>query len=660
MYMKRSLFSLLLMLPFIVAVAQTNDPVVMNVNGKDVKKSEFEYIYSKNNTEDAIDKRTLDEYVVLFKNFKLRVAEAETQGMDTTAAFHKELNDYRTQLARPYLTVEEIDEDLIKQAYDRSKEYNELTAIFVMFPQFKDGRPAGLTTADTLETYKKALDIRKKALRKGANFEKLVVEFTDEESAKTSSRPGYLGWHSSANLYPSLEAPIVNTPAGGITMPIRTPQGYYVIKINAKKQHPGEVRAAHILIMCPENADAVQVSDAEAKIKEIQDKLSQGVPFAELATEYSEDQGTAARGGDLSWFEFGRMVPEFNNEVFAMTDTGAISKPVKTQYGYHIIKLLDKRESAGYESKKEGLKTKLERTGSYYELYKPAIDKMKQEYSYTVEMPVYTKLYEAALTTIPTEDTYTYHTFGNNEELLFSIRKEPFTVRDFMAFLKENPRSFSNLSSEIFEDKYNQFVFEKLMAAKDASLEAKYPEFRNLMQEYRDGILLFEVSNKEVWDKASTDTTGLSKFFEENKAKYAWKEPHWKGYVVLIKDADTKKKIKKEIKKKSNEEAVAYILENYKVGEVSYVKVEKGLFTKGQNPFVDQEIFKGSKAEYPQEYKESLLLGKLLKNNTPEDYTDVRGLAITDYQNYLETEWLKYLNDKYPVVIYQDVIDTLK
>ncbi|MCC8145922.1 MAG: peptidylprolyl isomerase [Bacteroidales bacterium] len=656
--MKRSVFSLILIVSSIAVFAQANDPVVMNINGKDVKMSEFEYIYNKNNNEDAIDKRTLDEYVVLFKNFKLRVAEAEAQGMDTTAAFHKELNEYRTQLARPYLTLKNVNEDILKEAYKRAQVYNEISGLFIAFPDIKEKGVYSITPADTLETYNKAMEIRKQTLKKGADFEKLVTEYSDDENSKQLDRPGFLGWYSSMDLVPSLEIPIYNTPEGQISMPVRTPQGYYLLKVHRKKANPGEVHAAHILIACPADADTVQVSDAQKKLEEIKEKLKGGAEFSELAEEYSSDQGTASRGGDLSWFGYGRMVPEFNDKVFSMTEIGSVSEPVRSRFGFHIIKLLGKRDAAEYDKVKAQIQTKFERTGSYYEVFKPEIDRLKKEHNYSVNTSVYNNLLNTANSTVPTDSTYISGLLSDNQTLM-SVDGATYTVADFAQHLKNNPRSFFNLSTEIFQDKYDQFVYDQLMAAEDRSLEKKHPEFRNLMQEYRDGILLFEVSNKEVWERASVDTLGLADFFEKNKNKYAWSEPHWKGYVVLTKDSENKKKMQKEVSKMKPEAAVNYLLENYKVGEVSYVKIEKGLFKKGQNAFVDESVFKSGKAEFPEEYQDFFLIGKLLKDK-PESYTDVRGLVITDYQDHLEKQWLESLNAKYPVKINKEVIDTLK
>jgi peptidyl-prolyl cis-trans isomerase SurA len=338
-----------------------------------------------------------------------------------------------------------------------------------------------------------------------------------------------------------------------------------------------------------------------------------------------------------------------------MNETGSISQPFKTQFGYHIVKLLGKRPAASFEDLRPQIENKLNRTGNFTVLHQPGIDKLKASTDFTPDEKNCKLLAEKANTLFPTDSLYTSQ-FESNTETLFTIKGQPVTIADFMTYLKKNPQTYSNLSSEAFTENLNQFVYQSIMDNENKELENKYPEFKNLVQEYRDGILLFEVSNKEVWEKASSDTEGLAKYFDENKSKYAWDEPHWKGYVILVKDAATKKKIQKEIKKMPDEEAIQYLLDKYKTEETPVVKVEKGLFTKGQNKFVDETVFKAGKAEFPENYQDFFLLGKLL-SKYPESYLDVRGLVVTDYQDHLEQEWLKYLNEKYPIIINNAIIE---
>jgi peptidyl-prolyl cis-trans isomerase SurA len=640
----------------IAIIAQDNDPVVMTIDGKNIKKSEFEYIYKKNNNENVIDKKSFDEYVDLFRNFKLKVTEAEAQGLDTTAAFHKELNEYRAQLAKPYLTGNEFNEPLLADEYKRSTELVEVSHIVLFFPNYQD-RNNKLLPADTLETYKKAIEIRNKFL-KGAKFEDLVGEYSGDERSKQAERPGYLGWNSGLRMYTALAKGIYSTPVGSISMPIRMNYGYHLMNVIGRKADPGEIHAAHILISCPRTADSLTFATALNKVDTVFQELKKGVSFEELAQKYSDDPSSAVKGGDLSWFGMGMMVPEFNDAAFALQEEGEVSKPIKTQFGYHIIKLLGRRPGPSFEDKKEELKTKMERTGYTIALNQPTINRLKKENGFTFNQEAYKLLLTEAQTVFPSDSLY-IDKFKEDKSVLFVSGNQEYTVAGFIEYLSQNPRATNVLSTEVLQEKLDSYEYEALLNTEDRLLEQKYPDFRNLMQEYRDGILLFEVSNNEVWAKSSSDTEGLHQFFEAHKTGYTWDKPHYKGYVVLTKNAKTQKKMQKEIAKLEADTAAQYLLEQYyKKGDDPQVKLEKGLFTQGENTYVDEAVFKSGKTILPEGFTGFFLIGKLLQQ--PESYTDVRGLVITDYQDYLEKEWLDQLNTKYPVSVYQEVLDTVK
>ena len=650
----RTRFFPLVLLMSSVSIAQTNDPVIMTINDKNFKKSEFEYFFNKYNSEDVIDKRSLTEYIDLFKNLKLKVAEAESQGMDTTAMFVAELSGYRTTEAKSYLDDLEVNEELIQKVYDRMKDMVEVSHILVSFPGIKKNDFKTLPS-DTLETYKKAIQIRNRLL-KGENFEKLAAEFSDNTNLPTD-RPGYLGWFTGLMLYPYIEDVAFNTPVGKIGQLARTNLGYHIIKINAKKENPGQINVAHILISCPQNADVVQVDDAKKKVDEIYNNLKNGADFSELAKEHSSDPGSASKGGDLGWFGIGAMVKEFQDTAFSLQEIGEISKPVKTQFGFHIIKLLGKKPVDSIEEKRKEIETKLNSNGFFIPLHQKAIDSMKEEYGFQKDETGYQLLFSRANTVYPQDSLF--FSFLEREEIpLFTIGNTKYSSRDFLKYLKKAGRSSFNISTDYLTDRLQGFEYNSLYEAKDKSLESKFPEFKNLIQEYRDGILMFEISNREAWGKATEDVEGLSAFFEKNSQNYVWDEPYYKGYVVLVKDTKTKKKMQKEIAKKDPETAVQFLFDNYKVGDVSYVKVERGMFKKGDNAFVDEAAFNSGVAERNPDFKDFFLLGKVSK--VPESYMDVKGMVITDYQNYLEEEWIKKLNEKYRVTIYPELLNTIK
>jgi len=639
--------------------AQTNDPVIMTVNGKNYKKSEFEYYYNKFNSEDVIDKLSLNDYVNSFKNLKLKLAEAEAQGMDTTIAFRSELAGYRATEATPYLDDLEVNDELVSREYDRMKSLIEVSQIPVPFPGVKDNNFKTFPS-DTLETFNRAIQIKNRLL-KGEDFGKTAEALAKETNTPQAEKPGYLGWFTGLMLTPSFEDVAFNTPVGKIGQLARTNFGYHIIRIDAKKENPGSINVAHILITCPPNADSAQVSDAQAKINEIYAQLKTGGDFAALAKESSKDPGTASKGGDLGWLDFAassRLVSEFKEVAWGLTEIGEISKPFKTQFGYHIVKLLGKKPVEPLEEFRKEIASKYNSGGYFIPLHQAGIDKMKKEFGFQKNDAAYRALFSKANTVYPADSLF-FTSFDNEDMPLFTIGDAKYTVSQFMNYLKKNNRSAFTMSTDLLNDRLQGFEYEALYETKDKSLESKYPDFRNLIQEYRDGILMFNISNQEVWAKASEDTEGLAAFFEQNKQRYAWNEPYYKGYVVLVKDNKIKKKLQKEIAGMDNDKAVQYLLDNYRVGEVSYVKVEKkGLFKKGEDAYVDEAVFNSGVAERPAGFSDFFLLGKLLK--APESYTDVGGTVITDYQNYLEEAWIKKLNEKYKVTVYPDVIKTIK
>jgi len=655
--MRVSFFSLLLVMSSLGVFAQVGDPVIMTINNKNFKKSEFEYFYNKYNNEDIIDKRSLKDYIDSFRDFKLKVIEAESLGMDTTSAFITELSGYRSSEAKSYMDELKVNDELARKEYDRMKNMIEVSHILIAFPGVTNNQ-LKTVPADTLEPYKKAVQVRNRII-KGEKFEKVAAELSDDPSTRNSERPGYLGWLSGLmfNLsFAPFEDAIYNTPAGKIGELVRSNLGYHIIKVHSKKANQGQINAAHILILCPSGSDTVKIDDARKKIDSIYNEIINGADFSALARENSQDPGSASRGGELGWFGYGMMVKEFQDAAFALKDSGDISKPFRTQFGFHIIKLLGKKPFEPFEEKRKEIEERLTAGGFFIPLHQQAIDDMKKEYGFQKNEAGYRALFDKANTVYPTDSSF-YNFFETQPVLLFTAGNTPYNSKQFIDFLKKNIRSPFTMSTDLLNDRLQDFEYNSLLAAKDKSLESKYPDFRNLMQELHDGILMYEISTKEVFGKAD-EKEGLSTFFEKNKQNYAFTEPYFKGYVVLVKDAKIKKQIQKETALMEPEQAVQYMYDAYKVGDVSYVKVDKGLFKKGDNSFVDESAFKSGVATYPDGFKDFFLIGKVI--HAPETYMDVRGQVVTDYQDYLEKVWLQKLNDKYRTTIYTDVLNTIK
>ncbi|GBU07657.1 peptidyl-prolyl cis-trans isomerase [Bacteroidales bacterium] len=660
MYMKKRAFIIGFTFFTFFAHSQVVDPIIMEINGRAIPKSEFEYIYKKNSEESIIDKKSLQEYLDLFKNFKMKVFEAQSQGLDTTVEFHRELNEYRSQLAKPYLTSIATDEAIVKKEYERSKEVVEISHIQISMVNSEDKSDAAskvFLPCDTLVAYKKAMQIRKRLL-KGEDFAKVAVETSEDERSVAADVPGYLGWISAMNLPTDFEDAVYAAKIGQISMPIRTNFGYHIFKVHARKASPGQIRAAHIMVACPRDADQQTVALAQHKADSLY-LLTQnsGADFAELAKNNSEDTGSGANGGDLSWFGYGVMVKEFQDAAFSLTSIGDISIPTRSDFGFHIIKLLETKPLESYEDKKDELLQRIERSERYTSLQGVGLEKLKQENGFILNQDAYKYLLSQASIAHPLDSAFLVP-LAENKDVLFSTGDTKVNISQFISFLKESSSSPYTLSTEVLNERLFAFERTSLLEEEDRQLENKHSEFRNLMNEYRDGILLFEISNMEVWEKAGKDSESLTNYFSANKDKYSWEKARYKGYVVNCKDKSTKNKMQKEIKKMSPNDAAQYLVQNYKVGEVSYLRIDKGLFVEGENAFVDQAIFKKGKAQALADFPEYFLIGKFL-GTTPEEYVDVRGLVITDYQNELERQWLKSLNEKYTVKVFQEVVDSI-
>lgn len=626
--------------------AQTPDPVIMTINNKPVLKSEFEYIYNKNNSNNSLDKKTLEEYVDLFVNFRLKVEEAKSQGIDTTKSFINELSGYRTQLTKPYLTDSKVDDALLQEAYNRSKEDVDVSHILIRIPQ-------NATPADTLKAFNEICGIWKRVQKE--DFGKVAKEVSQDQSADQNQ--GHIGWISAFRTVYPFETMAYNTSVGSVSKPVRTSFGYHILKVHARRNSLGEILVSHIMIFTSKGEDEKN-KKAKAKIDSIYQRIKAGDDFGTLAKNLSDDKGSSIKNGELPWFGTGRMVPEFETAAFALKNTGDISEPIQSAYGWHIIKLLDKKGLASFDDMKADLERKVkhdERANSGQHAF---LKKSREKNNYVENTASIQEFYKL-LTKHTLNDSIFKVEAAKLNKPLFAFAGKNYTQADFAKYLKKNPNTDKTIPSEVIDEKLNAFADGELLAYEDSQLENNYIEFRYLMEEYHDGILLFEVSNREVWEKASKDTQGLMKYFNEHKADYTWEKPHFKGHVILCKDNATLQAAKS-IVKKSDTDSIDKYLRTRLNDSIQYVKVEKGLYVQGDNKVVDDQIFKTKEKYTPtKEYPFFFVAGKLLKNK-PEDYSDVRGLVTADYQEFLEREWIKALRAKYPVNVDQNVLKTVK
>ncbi len=625
-----------------------NDEVLMTIDGNDITKEEFEYIYNKNNTNNVIDKKSLTEYLELFKNFKLKVIEAEHLGLDTLPSFVNELRGYRAQLAKPYLTDLSMEEKLCQEAYEHLKQDVEVSHILVKLPD-------NATPADTLAAYQKAMKARQRLDKE--EFGTVALELSDDPSVKNNR--GYLGFFTGGMLVYPFEKAMYTLADGEISAPVRTFYGYHVIKVHSHRPAVGQVHVSHIMKMVKRDAPEADWQAAHDEILAVAERIKNGEEFAAVAKEVSDDRGTAVRGGELSWFGVGRMVREFEQAAFALENVGDVSEPVRSPFGWHIIKLEGKRGLDSYEQKRPELLRQMQRDERAQLGRNVLVDRLKTEYNYQEKAGAMDGVV-AFLRQHPTVDSTYFAAVDELTDTLATFADIALTQRD-LVFVLGITSNDGAPSLAMFDERTKEFVAEQILSYEETQLEAKYPEFRYLMQEYHDGILLFDISNTEVWDKAAKDTEGLKNYFAANKANYAWNTPHYKGRIVYCKDAATAKTVKKLIAKLPSDSVNSYLDTRINNDSVVFVKTTAGLWKKGDNPVVDKLAFKDKTAEVAEntELPVVFVVGKMLKKG-PEAYTDVRGAVTADYQNELERRWIETLRAKYPIVVNESVLKTIE
>lgn len=640
-------------LAFLITVsasAQT-DPVLMWVNEKPIYKSEFEAIFRKNQKETGVSREALDEYLVLFTNFKLKVTEAEELGMDTVSKFKEELAGYRKQLARPYLVDNEMTDKLIAEAYERMK--FELRASHILVKCDIDAEPK-----DTLIAYQKAMKFRERIL-KGEDFGKAASVKGGSDDPSAIKNKGDLGWFTAFMMVYNFENACYNMNLGDLSMPVRTRFGYHIIKLTGKRPARGTIRVAHILIASKDEDSNEAKAQAKKKAEEILGRIQAGGDFGTLANQFSEDPSSKGKGGELSPFSTGRMVEEFEEASFALNKDGDVSGIVKTAYGYHIIKRLELKPIDSFEEMKPTLKQKVQRDVRSQLPRKSFVAKLKTKYNFKEDKAAL-KPFFAVVDTNIFYGKWDASKAAKLNKFMWSFNGKNYTQADFTNFLNKSQRRTQREDVSNFVAKqYEKWTSDLIIDFEDARLEEIYPDFRMLMKEYRDGILLFELTDQKVWTKAIKDSVGLANFYEKNKNNYLWP----KRYVVDIfycANAKIAKALRKDIAKgKMGNEA---LLGKYNKDSQLNLKIESGKYNEEENETLKTNLpkSKGLSADILLNGQVVIINTKEIIEPTPKAINEAKGLITSDYQSYLEKEWLEQLRKKYPVRVDNTVLYSIK
>ncbi|MFW6020129.1 MAG: peptidylprolyl isomerase, partial [Bacteroidales bacterium] len=627
----------------------------LEIEDEKITVDEFMRVYKKNNQQDkSMDKKSIEDYMDLFINFQLKVKQAEDMQLDTMKDFREELEEYRKQLARPYLIDNEVQEEMMREAYDRMQ--YDVRASHVLIKMSPDASPE-----DTAKAYQKAMKIKER-IQDGEAIEKVAVEESEDQSARKSQRgsntipgnKGDLGYFTVFDMVYPFENTVYTMKPGEVTGPVRTRFGYHVIQLKDKIPAIGKAKVAHIMI--PDNK--MDSAAAYEKLDSVKQVIEAGnLSFEDAVKEFSGDTRTKNKGGVLPEFTSNNMVPSFIKAVSKLDEEGDISNPVKTMYGTHLVKLVYKKEPGSWQEEKSKIKSKVKESDRGDKAEKISAAKIRKEYGYNISKKVKNQVLTHVDSSILSGD-WEVSMEDIPEKTLFKIDNKKYTARDFAKYLLENQKKNGKGDPRFYaKDVFQQYMDERTMDYKNSMLEKEHPEFRQLLKEYRDGILLFNLMTEKVWSKAMKDTSGLKEYYEQNKDDYMWGE-RLHATVYKSPNKDAVKMARDLVKQNIPAETIA---DSVNAVDEYQLSVNTQRFSKGENNIISDLKWNQGLTDIMKADGEFVFVNKHEKlDPEPKKLEKVRGLVIADYQNYLEQQWIKELRSKYDFKVNRDVFDKIK
>ncbi len=620
-----------------------SDDVLFTVDGDPVKSSEFIRVYNKNlDLVKDESQKDVDAYLKLFVNYKLKIKEARRLGYDTIPSYLREFESYKKQLSKNYLSDSNVTEALVKEAYDRSTQDIKASHILVILDE---------NEKDTLQTYNQLMDLRERVKKEG--FENVK---NDVHNGKTVFAED-LGYFSAFKMVYEFENAAYTTKVGDISKPFRTRFGYHIVKVDDKRPSRGEVTVAHIMIS---NNQSDSLLNPETRINEIYKKLNQGENFESLAKQFSDDKSSSSNGGLLSAFTGGQLnSPEFESMAFSLTEPGQISKPFSTDYGWHIVKLISKKAVQPMADMKGELESKVKRDARSSLINTALAKKLKKKYS-VIDNPKKIDFFSSILTKDFYSRAWVIPTTLDSDKELFKIGNETVTYGDFAGHLLASQKTYAGKNvpfATIVEKEYRDFQESKILKYHENNLEFENEDFAQILKEYRDGLLLFDLMEKEVWNAAAKDSIGLKSYYEAHKTDYVWKDRVDVILATAAKQNDIETVTELLQKGKSDEEISA---------ELNSEAEQKVIFTKSvmetdhQSLPKDLELKEGVSKIY--QYNDAyhvLMIHKVLPSAS-KTFDEAKGKVISDYQNTIEENWLKALNSRYEVDINSKALKNVK
>ncbi len=623
---------------FLLSNAQISDnDILLSISGQPISANEFVRVYNKNlNLVQDDSQKEVDSYLELFVNYKLKLTEAKALRYDKDPVYLKEFKSYRNQLTQSYLTDKNVTDDLIREAYDRTENEVKAQHILVLLDEVE---------TDTLATYSKVQEYRERFVNE--DFESLKKEFHNGESIFVED----LGYFSAFKMVYNFESAAYTTDVGDVSQPFRTKFGFHVVKVLEKRKSRGQVGVAHIMIA---NTQKDSTLVAEERIQELYRLLLQGDDFAELAKQFSDDKSSSMRGGELSPFKSGQINSEiFETTAFELSKSNPISKPIQTQFGWHILKFINKKPIQSFDELQPELKNQVGKDSRSQLVKAKMLEQLLAEYQIDNPNPKLAK-FESKLTYNTSQNTWELpNDFDKNQSFL-AIQNQTYTYQDFLDYLNNNQKSIKKEwpTAVVVKKQYASFLEQSVFQYKEDNLENDNEEFAHILKEYREGLLLFELMQDKIWEGAKNDSIGLQEFYNTNKQNYVWPD-RIEGTVARSTNAKYIKKVRKYwAKNKSNEV----------IDETLNKDQQNVIFSNGElelgDPTLPKKLeFKTGLSKMIKENSNFYVVNvTALKPTTQKTFEEAQGQLISDYQIALETKWIEELRAKFEVDINESVL----
>ena len=635
------LFILTLFSTFSFAQPSQESQILFQLGDEPYDLKSFNYYFLKNSDEPSADsaKIKLNEYLDLYVKFRLKVKEAVALGQDQTPEFNQEFETYKKQLAEPYLMQTKVNDEMVEEAYARMKQ--EVSASHILIKSEGQANPE-----DTLKAYNKALDIKKR-IEDGEDFATLAAEESDDPSAKQNG--GYLGYFSALQMVYPFENAVYENVEGSIVGPVKTRFGYHIIEVKDKRKARGEVLTAHIMIRS--NPDSVSMLAAKGKATSVYENLKSGADWNEQCRLYSDDVRTKKQGGKLQWFGTGNLVPEFESAAFALEKAGDISAPIQTRFGWHIIQLIDKKGVPSLDEVRADLESKISRDTRAVDKKSTALSKLKASQNFAAFSSVRKQLINYLDSSLLEANWNYIDTKADLKKTLFVTNDVSYTVGDFFKFVVEKQRKRKLTSLPVYVDQlYNQFEEKSIFDEELKLIEANNYDYQMVLDEYRSGILLFNLMEKEVWNKAMVDSVGLEEFYEKNKRKNYKLAEHAVVRRFVSKDSAVLQSVITQLDKSNSELDSLFNNKEPLTLQTFDEKIEKRKID-----WLDERWETGTSIQKGETYY-TLWSVESIQPDGYKPLDSIKGLVISDYQNELEKQWLKALSKKYPVKLNRSVL----